>query len=152
MRFMLQRFRNGITVVNDAYNANPDSMNAALAAFDLLPGRGRRAAVLGDMLELGSHAGAAHRRTGEKAAALGLDLLVAVGSHARETAAGAKSGGLDSGRIRVAADAEEAAEALAPWLGPGDLVLLKASRGVGLEKTLHALLDAGRLLREGGAE
>jgi UDP-N-acetylmuramoyl-tripeptide--D-alanyl-D-alanine ligase len=147
MRFMVQTFRRGITVVNDAYNANPDSMRAALSSFDLIPGRGRRAAVLGDMLELGEHAAEAHRLLGAAAALKSLDLLVAVGSHGREIAAGAGAAGLDRTRIVVAADASGAAEALGAWLGDGDLVLLKASRGVGLEKVLEELLLAGHLKR-----
>lgn len=145
MRFMLQAFREGIVFVNDAYNANPDSMRAALASFELVPGRGRRAAVLGDMLELGPHAAAAHGTLGKEAAARSLDLLIAVGSHGDEVAAGAAAGGLDTKNIVTVDDAAGAAGTLGAWLQPGDLVLLKASRGVGLEKVLGLLLENGSL-------
>ena len=147
MRFEIRRFDPGVTVVNDAYNANPASMRAALAALGLLPAAGRRALVLGDMLELGASSAAEHRQLGAAAAATAPALLVAVGAFAGETASGARAAGLGPAAIVTAADAEGAAATLRAWLRPGDLLLLKGSRGVRLERVLERLLADG-VIRE----
>jgi UDP-N-acetylmuramoyl-tripeptide--D-alanyl-D-alanine ligase len=143
MRFEIVTAPPGVTVVNDAYNANPASMRAALAAFSRLPGAGRRALVLGDMLELGAAAPAEHRALGIAAAAAAPALLLAVGVFAGEVAGGAREAGLPPSAIATAPDAEAAAALLAAWLRPGDLVLLKGSRGVRLERALELLPSAG---------
>jgi len=148
MRFTELRFRGGIRVINDAYNANPVSMRAALDSLGLIEEGPRRAAVLGDMLELGEHAGEAHRALGEEAGRAGLDLIVAVGEFATSVAQGARESGFDGRCIEVAADSGEAAEILRGWLRPGDLVLLKGSRGVGLERTVQLLRSDGTLEEE----
>jgi UDP-N-acetylmuramoyl-tripeptide--D-alanyl-D-alanine ligase len=147
MRFALHSYLDGIRVVNDAYNANPDSMESALRSLKMMQSRGRHAAVLGDMLELGEESPGAHRRLGKEAAAASLDLLVAVGRFAEETVRGAVEAGLPRERIVVVPDCRGAAEALGAWLGPGDLVLLKGSRGVALEEVL-GLLESEGILRE----
>jgi len=147
MRFSVLTFRGGIRVVNDAYNANPVSMKAALDSLGLLPGARRRIAVLGDMRELGAAAAASHRRLGAAAAAAGIDLLVAVGDFAVETAAGAAEGGMAPGQVLRAPAAPAAAALLGGRLAEGDLVLLKGSRAVGLEKVI-ALLVAQKVLVE----
>jgi UDP-N-acetylmuramoyl-tripeptide--D-alanyl-D-alanine ligase len=129
--------RGGVTVVNDAYNANPQSMAAALETFMRMPCRGRRIAVLGDMLELGSHAEALHREIGRRVAELVPDGLVAVGGCAgRYLADEAVRCGFPSARVTVAADAAAAADAVRDAAGEGDSVLLKASRGMRLERVL----------------
>ncbi len=148
MRFTELKFRGGIRIINDAYNANPVSMRAALDSLGLIEGRPRRAAVLGDMLELGGHADEAHRALGVEAGRAGLDLIVAVGEFAPLVAEGARAGGGDGQHIEVAADSGEAADILRGWLRPGDLVLLKGSRGVGLERTVQFLRDDGTLAEE----
>jgi UDP-N-acetylmuramoyl-tripeptide--D-alanyl-D-alanine ligase len=148
MRFTELRFRGGIRVINDAYNANPVSMRAALDSLNLIEEGPRRAAVLGDMLELGEHAGEAHRALGVEAGRAGLDLIVAVGEFAAAVAQGARASGFDGSCIEVAADSGEAAEILRGWLRPGDLVLLKGSRGVGLERTVQFLRSDGTLEEE----
>jgi UDP-N-acetylmuramoyl-tripeptide--D-alanyl-D-alanine ligase len=148
MRFTELKFRGGIRVINDAYNANPVSMRAALDSLGLIEDGSRRAAVLGDMLELGGHAEEAHRDLGRAAGRAGLDLIVAVGEFAPLVAQGAREGGGDGQPIEVAADSGEAAEILRGWLRPGDLVLLKGSRGVGLERTVQFLRDDGTLDEE----
>lgn len=142
MRFEIGTFPPGVTVVNDAYNANPASMRAALAAFAQLAGAGRRALVLGDMLELGPVAPEAHRELGVAAAESVPALLLAVGAFSGQVAAGAHAAGLAPAAIATAPDAAAAAAVLAEWLRPGDLVLLKGSRGVGLERVLTRLAAA----------
>jgi len=120
-------------------------MRAALAALARMPRAARTALVLGDMLELGDAAPREHRALGAAAAAAGPDLLVAVGAHAGETAAGARSAGLAAAAVATAPDAAAAGGLLAAWLRPGDRVLLKGSRGVRLEGAIARLLDTGAI-------
>lgn len=143
MRFEIGTIPPGVTVVNDAYNANPASMRAALAAFAQLPAASRRALVLGDMLELGTAAPSEHHELGRAAARTAPALLLAVGAFAERVAAGARAGGLDKAAVWTAPDTEAAALLLAGWLRPGDLFLLKGSRGVALERILDHLRAAG---------
>lgn len=131
----MQRFHraDGLVVIDDSYNANPESMLAALRAVAGMTA-GRRVAVLGEMLELGSEAHAEHVRVGREAAALGLDRVVVVGEGARGIAEGA-------GAVAVAvADVTAALADLASWLRSDDLVVVKASRGSRLERVTDGLL------------
>ncbi len=128
-----------VTVIDDSYNASPGSVVAALELLHGLPGR--RVAVLGEMLELGAEHDAGHRQVGVAAAAV-VDLLVVVGEAAGGIVEGAVEGGLAAGRILRAMDAEEALEVVAPRLRAGDVVLVKASRGVALERVVIGLRDA----------
>jgi UDP-N-acetylmuramoyl-tripeptide--D-alanyl-D-alanine ligase len=121
----------GIVVVNDCYNANPMSMRAALDDL-AASASGRRVAVLGDMLELGPDEARFHAEIGAHARAAGVDVLVAVGPRAAHLADG-------YGELIAVPDAQAAAAAVPPLLQPGDTVLLKASRGVGLEVVARAL-------------
>lgn len=133
----------GVTVVNDAYNANPESMRAALAALAGLPGQ-RRIAVLGGMAELGPDAAAEHERLGRDAAAAGVDLLVAVGADAVGIADGATAAGRRAGEESVhVPDRATARELLQRALRPGDVVLVKASRSYGLEVLADQILSDG---------
>jgi UDP-N-acetylmuramoyl-tripeptide--D-alanyl-D-alanine ligase len=120
-----------IVVVNDCYNANPMSMRAALDDL-AASASGRRVAVLGDMLELGPDEARFHAEVGAHARAAGVDLLVAVGPRAAHFADG-------YGEVLALPDARAAAETVPDLLQPGDTVLLKASRGVGLEVVARAL-------------
>jgi UDP-N-acetylmuramoyl-tripeptide--D-alanyl-D-alanine ligase len=120
-----------IVVVNDCYNANPMSMRAALDDL-AASASGRRVAVLGDMLELGPDEARFHAEIGAHARAAGVDVLVAVGPRAAHLADG-------YGELIAVPDAQAAAAAVPPLLQPGDTVLLKASRGVGLEVVARAL-------------
>ncbi len=125
-----------VTVIDDCYNANPMSMRAALDDLraTALAGHGeRRVAVLGDMLELGPHEREFHAELGEQAAAAGVDLLVTVGPLA------AAIGDRFAGETHAVADAGAAAAIVPELLAPGDVVLVKASRGVGLELVCRAL-------------
>ncbi len=129
-----------VTVIDDSYNAAPASM---LAALDVLAGlRGRRVAVLGEMLELGDEAAAGHLQVG-RAAARVADLLIVVGDdpegEADTLAEGAREAGLEPERILRVADAEAAHDELRPRLIPGDVVLVKASRGIALDRLVDAL-------------
>ena len=128
----------GLTVLNDAYNANPESMRAALRTLAAMaPGEGgHRTAVLGVMAELGPDAEAAHAELGRLAARTGLHRLVVVGEAARGMHEAARDAGLASDLVPDAAAALEAVHA-----GPGDVVLVKASRAAGLETVAQALLD-----------
>ena len=125
----------GLVVINDAYNANPESMAAALRAVADI-GHGHAVAVLGEMLELGDGSADAHREIGALAARLGFARVVAVGEGARPIADGA-------GAIaEVVADPDMAIRTLSASLHADDVVLVKASRGVRLERVAHALLDS----------
>jgi UDP-N-acetylmuramoyl-tripeptide--D-alanyl-D-alanine ligase len=124
----------GIVVVNDCYNANPMSMRAALDDL-AASASGRRVGVLGDMLELGPDEARFHAEIGAHARAAGVDVLVAVGPRAAHLADG-------YGELIAVPDAQAAAAAVPALLQPGDTVLLKASRGVGLEVVARALEGA----------
>jgi UDP-N-acetylmuramoyl-tripeptide--D-alanyl-D-alanine ligase len=119
-------------LINDAYNANPVSMRAALAYLAERAGERRRVAILGDMAELGRTGPAYHREVGEAAAQLGVDELLAVGELAR----GYLEGGVPG---RWVANVHEAVRVLDEVVRPGDAVLVKASRAVGLEAVADAL-------------
>jgi len=127
----------GVRVLDDAYNANADSMIAALETLRDLPCAGRRVAVLGDMAELGEHTAGAHREVGQRSAQVGLAHLVTVGRFAHETAAAAREAGLPD--VSVFDDVAVAASAVKSFLRPGDTVLLKASRATALERVSKAL-------------
>jgi UDP-N-acetylmuramoyl-tripeptide--D-alanyl-D-alanine ligase len=133
----------GITVVNDAFNANPDSVRAALETLAAMAGGRRTVAVLGEMAELGDSAREGHEQAGRLAAGLGIDILVAVGgTHAAAVAGVALSHG---GPLRavVVPDADAALAALRDLLRPGDLVLAKASHAMQLEELAVTLATAG---------
>jgi UDP-N-acetylmuramoyl-tripeptide--D-alanyl-D-alanine ligase len=125
----------GGLLINDAYNANPDSMRAALAHLAATAGDQRRVAVLGDMAELGPGAPAFHEEIGHEVARQGVEALVAVGELARGYLAGATGIPI----TRWAPDASTAAREAADVVRPGDCVLVKASRVVGLEQVAEAL-------------
>jgi UDP-N-acetylmuramoyl-tripeptide--D-alanyl-D-alanine ligase len=126
----------GAVILDDCYNASPDSMRAALAVL-LEDPRRPRIAVLGDMLELGEATEEEHRGLGRAAA--GVELLVAVGEHAGLIREGAVEAGMEPARALVAASREEAAELVRPRLN-GAIVLVKASRGVALEEVVSRLV------------
>jgi UDP-N-acetylmuramoyl-tripeptide--D-alanyl-D-alanine ligase len=139
----------GVTVINDAYNANPESMRAGLEALAAISGGTRRAwAVLGGMAELGEAADEAHAEVGRLAARLGVAHLVAVGSDSR--AEGYRAGHrAESGEESIVVpDVPAALEALHERLRPGDVVLVKASRAVGLERVAAGLLAEAAQPRE----
>ena len=133
MRGQVLALGDGVTVVEDCYNANPLSMRAALDDLAQQSPAGRRIAVLGDMLELGPTEVAEHEAIGAHAAASGVDVLVTVGPLAAAMA------GAFGGEAHVEVDAPAAASLVRELVAPGDRVLVKASRGVRLEAVTEAL-------------
>jgi UDP-N-acetylmuramoyl-tripeptide--D-alanyl-D-alanine ligase len=135
----------GLLVVNDAYNANPASMAAAIDALVAIGDRrGRRTvAVLGEMLELGPTADDAHRELGRLVAEAGIDLLVTVGPVAGGIAEAAAAIADWSGTTLPTAGRDEALAAVRENVGAADVVLVKASRGAALEHIADGLLDDG---------
>jgi UDP-N-acetylmuramoyl-tripeptide--D-alanyl-D-alanine ligase len=128
---------NGLRIINDAYNANVDSMIAALETLSQFPCGGRRIAVLGDMAELGTHSAEAHEEVGRKIAELGEIQLVAVGKMASLTAQAAREAGLRD--VMECRDVAEGTVALKKIAREGDVILLKASRVIGLERISESL-------------
>lgn len=134
---------NGLTVLDDTYNANPESMSAALKT--LKKAFGGKVAVLGDMLELGELSIEAHREVGRLAALSGARFLMAVGGYSDEMLKGALLAGMDAKYMQAFNSKAEALEALKSILQPGDSVLVKGSRAVGLEYIVEGLkTPAGR--------
>jgi UDP-N-acetylmuramoyl-tripeptide--D-alanyl-D-alanine ligase len=133
----LHRHSSGALLYDDAYNASPPSMRAALDTLKLLPGT-RKIAVLGDMLELGAEDRWFHEETGRFAVGRA-DRLICVGPRARAIGEGAAAAGFPEAAIERVDNADEAARLLAPVLAPGDTVLFKASRGVGLDRAVARL-------------
>lgn len=127
----------GLLVVNDAYNANPESMSAALRSVAAMR-RGRRVAVLGEMLELGDASPGAHHDVGVLAAELGFDRVVVVGDGAAPIVDGAET--VSPGIAVLVPDVDVAVRTLSAWLDVDDVVLVKASRGCRLERVAEALL------------
>jgi UDP-N-acetylmuramoyl-tripeptide--D-alanyl-D-alanine ligase len=139
-RMEVRRRADGVTVINDAYNANPESVRAALDALRHLARGGRGFAVLGHMAELGEYSQASHVEAGELAARSGLAGLIAVGEEAAPMLAGARRVPSWRGEALAVPDGPAALAALANRLGPGDVVLVKASRAAGLEGVAAGLL------------
>jgi UDP-N-acetylmuramoyl-tripeptide--D-alanyl-D-alanine ligase len=140
MRMQVFTAATGVVVVNDAYNASPTSMRAAIATLVDMRAAGRRVAVLGDMAELGSLTELAHFSLGEIVARSGIDVLVTVGARALRIADGAVAEGMQPSAVRPCAGVEEASEVLDDLLSPGDIVLVKASRCMQLERIIEGIL------------
>ncbi|HYB99627.1 MAG TPA: UDP-N-acetylmuramoyl-tripeptide--D-alanyl-D-alanine ligase [Candidatus Limnocylindrales bacterium] len=137
MRLAAERLENGITLINDVYNANPGSLRAAIQTLGSVAAR--RIVVLGDMLELGPRSQELHRQAGRDAAAIEPTLLCAFGRFAADIVDGARSAGLADERACVCARHEDAAAAVAEAWRTGDAVLVKGSRGAAMEKVVEAL-------------
>ncbi|MFN2541679.1 MAG: UDP-N-acetylmuramoyl-tripeptide--D-alanyl-D-alanine ligase [Chthoniobacterales bacterium] len=137
----------GVQFIDDSYNANPDSMKAALRTLVELDTDGKRIAVLGEMRELGEESGRGHAEVGEAAADLGIDYLIAVGEIARAMADAARAAGLQN--AHAARSTNEAASMLMDIAAPGDLVLIKGSRAARTELVLEEF--AKRQPTEGAA-
>ncbi len=141
MRGVLHRLKSGIEILDDSYNSNPAAMERALESLRTASPRGRRVLVSGDMLELGDYGRPAHARLGRQAAASGIDLFVAVGPLSARAADAARAAGAPE--VRHFPDSEEAASYVASAVRPGDLVLVKGSRGMKMERVVRALLAEG---------
>ena len=129
----------GLTLFDDCYNANPQSLRAAVRVLAGLHGFGRRVLVMGDMLELGELSAELHHEIGREAARAGVDAIVLVGTLVRAAASGALEGGLGSEAVVHFATTEEAARGAAELVRTGDVVLVKGSRGMALERVVDAL-------------
>ncbi len=125
---------NGVRYVKDCYNANVPSTRAALGMLKETPCHGRRIAVLGDMRELGVLSEQGHAEVGRLAATCGLDVLLTVGTEARWMAEAALEAGMEMHRVLITTNLDEARAATTSLVREGDLVLLKGSRALGLEK------------------
>jgi UDP-N-acetylmuramoyl-tripeptide--D-alanyl-D-alanine ligase len=149
MRGELMRFANGVTVIDDSYNSNPQALlQSVRAMIDVsISGAsgpsGRRIVVAGEMLELGDHGPDLHRKSGQEIAALGIDVLIGVRGLASELVAGAvEASGNAASLTSFCETPEEAAEFLVASALPGDVILVKGSRGVRMEKVVERLKAA----------
>jgi UDP-N-acetylmuramoyl-tripeptide--D-alanyl-D-alanine ligase len=134
----------GGLLIDDTYNANPQSMEVALRTLARGDVSGRRIAVLGDMGELGEYGTEAHRDAGALAAQLGIDRLFAVGQHAGEVVSAARAAGMDASALHAGRDWEETAQCALAALAPGDRVLVKGSRSMRMERIVaHLRSSAG---------
>jgi UDP-N-acetylmuramoyl-tripeptide--D-alanyl-D-alanine ligase len=140
MRGVVHRLPNGVVLFDDSYNSNPAAIEKAIDLLREARPRGRRILVTGDMLELGPTGPRAHARLGRTAAAAGLDLLIAVGPLSARTAEAARTAGL--AEAMHFPDAASAAPVVAAACRPGDLVLVKGSRGMRMETVVQAVLAA----------
>ena len=125
----------GLQFLDDSYNANPDSMKAALRTLVELDAEGKRIAVLGEMRELGAESQRGHREVGETAATLGVNQLITIGDAAELIAEGARTAGLN--KVSSAGSTREAARLLGEIAEPGDLVLIKGSRAARTEEVIE---------------
>ena len=141
MRGRLLRFPAGFAVINDSYNSNPVALGTMIELLARTPGYGRRILAAGEMLELGPDSARLHREAGRQAAGQKLDWVLGVQGHASELASGAVEGGLPAPRARFFADSAAAAAFLCEMLKPGDLLLVKGSRGVKMERIVEALRE-----------
>jgi UDP-N-acetylmuramoyl-tripeptide--D-alanyl-D-alanine ligase len=138
----LLRLPGGVTLIDDSYNASPTALRRTLDIVAAATGSARKVAVLGEMLELGVHAERLHRECGRAAAASGLDLLVTVGGDpARALAREAVAAGMADRAVMHVAGSDDAAEAALRLVRPGDLVLVKGSRGIGTDRVVERLKE-----------
>jgi UDP-N-acetylmuramoyl-tripeptide--D-alanyl-D-alanine ligase len=141
MRMAVHRLRDGSVLLDDAYNASsPEAMIGALEVLGELDGL-RKIAVLGSMLELGGAAEAAHRRVGEAVAALRPSCLITVGEHAALIGESARAAGMDAAAVLSCADNDAALAELRPMRRPGDVLLVKGSRGMAMEAVVQGLRE-----------
>jgi UDP-N-acetylmuramoyl-tripeptide--D-alanyl-D-alanine ligase len=140
MRMELVTLGEGITIINDAYNANPHSMESALRALQEVGGR-RKIAVLGDMWELGDHAQRAHQELGRTVREKGVDLLFLLGRFAPHVAQGAQEAGMDPRAIAMGKDHHDVSLRLARTVKKGDWILIKGSRIMCMEKIIQELKE-----------
>jgi UDP-N-acetylmuramoyl-tripeptide--D-alanyl-D-alanine ligase len=138
----------GVHIINDCYNANPASMQAAIQLLGQWSPARERIAVLGDMLELGSETQRMHRDVGRFLAAQHISRLIVAGSLGPEIAEGARQGGMSSTRIAETVDATAAAELLKTVVQQGDVVLVKASRGMKMEKVVQTVMGMQAIAKQ----
>jgi UDP-N-acetylmuramoyl-tripeptide--D-alanyl-D-alanine ligase len=140
-RGKVHRLASGMVLVDDSYNSSPAALAAVLDTLRVNPVEGRRVLVMGDMLELGRMEGALHREAGKRAASSGVQLLFTVGPLSRGAAETARRAGVSE--VHQYADSTRAAESIPEFLHAGDLIVVKGSRGMRLERVVQALLAQG---------
>ena len=138
-RLAMRRGQEDVWLIDDTYNANPQSMQAALHFLAGVPGAGRRIAVLGDMLELGDGGPTLHREVGCMVSQTNVHTLIALGPAAEHIARGAHQAGMEHDRIHHATSQQEVLNLLTELMQPQDVVLLKGSRGMAMEHLVEAL-------------
>lgn len=143
MRMEVFRLGDGITLINDAYNANPKSMAYALETVSMLKKEGRAIAVLGDMLELGEFTEEAHRNIGELIGRLSIDFLLAIGDQSPILIESAIRSGLSPENAKIIESHHEAVLILKGMARPGDFILVKGSRKMAMEEIVKGLLNRG---------
>ncbi len=141
MRMEVLRPKEGVTLINDAYNANPRSMELALEILSEMKGKGRAIAVLGDMLELGDFSVEAHQHIGQRVEELSIDFLLALGEEAPVLVESAIRHGLNSEKARIVESHTEAISTLKKMVRDGDWILVKGSRRMGMEKIAEGLME-----------
>jgi UDP-N-acetylmuramoyl-tripeptide--D-alanyl-D-alanine ligase len=130
-----------MTLINDAYNANPNSVGLALETLKEVKGEGRAIAVLGDMLELGEFAEEAHQQLGRKVSELSIDFLLTLGEEAAVVVESAIRHKFPLERTKVVESHSEAVSVLREMIRNGDWILVKGSRGMAMEKVVEALRE-----------
>lgn len=140
LRSETMRLKKGTMIINDSYNANPASMRCAISTLKALKGRGMAIAVLGDMLELGAFSKDAHLELGRFTASVGIDRLILFGEMALQIQKGAKEAGMDHGSIRICNNRDDIPRLLIEMAGEDDTILVKGSRGMGLDAVVKELL------------
>jgi UDP-N-acetylmuramoyl-tripeptide--D-alanyl-D-alanine ligase len=140
-RMEVEQTSSGMTIINDAYNANPESMSAALQTLEVMGATHATWAVLGEMLELGDDSQGAHEAVGRQVADLGITSLLCVGDGAEPIYQAAIAAGFPTQQAHFSKDCDDAIAVLHEELRSGDIVLIKASRGIGLERVAAALTD-----------
>ncbi|HTY60698.1 MAG TPA: UDP-N-acetylmuramoyl-tripeptide--D-alanyl-D-alanine ligase [Acidobacteriota bacterium] len=146
MRGRLLRFADGFAVIDDSYNSNPQALMQMIEVLSAIPSYKRRILVAGEMLELGKESGAMHSECGTYAAAQGLDMVIGIQGAAREIVRAAVESGVPEAQARFFDNADAAADFVATILHKGDLVLVKGSRGVRVEKIVQSLRSSFELL------
>jgi UDP-N-acetylmuramoyl-tripeptide--D-alanyl-D-alanine ligase len=137
------RLPNGITLIDDSYNSSPSALQRALEVVARSAGHARKAAVLGEMLELGEYSATLHERCGESAGRAGLSWLIAVGGPpAAALAVAASRAGMNAADVLHVASSVEAADAALARARTGDLVLVKGSRGIGTDRVVQRMKEA----------
>lgn len=142
MRGEIHHLLDNVILIDDSYNSNPAALESALRDLSELEAK-RKVAVLGDMLELGKTQIFYHLEAGKHVKQNSWDVLITVGPLSRNMAAGALQAGMDKTQVISFEDSDEAADRVAPLIEPGDLVLVKGSRGIGTEKIVEALKKRG---------
>ena len=144
MRGTIFHLEGDMTLIDDSYNSNPVGLQSSLKSVAALPYK-RKVAVLGDMLELGEESSKYHKQAGEQVFLLGFDLLITVGTLSRIMAEAAIASGAPQDRVFSFAGTEDAAENIGPLLEDGDLILVKGSRGMKMEKIAARLKNLRRV-------